>query len=156
MSSLLEKVHAMEKPPEVITLLLVTAHPEDFTWLSGVLDRRAWLVFSCGGCAEALREVRRLAPAIVLCERDLPDGNWKRLFAEMQSVERTPLMLVSSRHADESLWAEVLNLGGYDVLQKPFNPAEVTRVLSMARRFWSTPHLYTHPPAFPPDYPGAS
>jgi len=36
--------------------------------------------------------------------------------------------------ADEVLWAEVLNLGGYDVLAKPFNSNEFIRVISMAWR----------------------
>jgi hypothetical protein len=34
------------------------------------------------------------------------------------------------------LWAEVLNLGGYDVLLKPFDRAEVVRVAGMAWRCW--------------------
>jgi DNA-binding response OmpR family regulator len=32
------------------------------------------------------------------------------------------------------LWAEVLNLGGYDVLSKPFDPVEVRRVVENTRR----------------------
>jgi DNA-binding response OmpR family regulator len=138
MSSVVENLQSREKSPEVVTLLLVTAYGDDFPSLSGLLDRRDWAIASCRGCTEAAEQLKRLAPAVVMCERDLPDGNWKRVFSEMQSLERAPLMLVTSRHADESLWAEVLSLGGYDVLQKPFDPAEVSRVLSMARRSWST------------------
>jgi DNA-binding response OmpR family regulator len=37
--------------------------------------------------------------------------------------------------ADEALWAEVLNLGGYDVLTKPFDPKEVHHAVSMACGF---------------------
>jgi DNA-binding response OmpR family regulator len=36
--------------------------------------------------------------------------------------------------ADEYLWAEVLNLGGYDLLAKPFRDPEVKRVLAAALR----------------------
>jgi hypothetical protein len=43
---------------------------------------------------------------------------------------------VSSRLADESLWAEVLNLGGYDLLQTPFEPSELFRVLHLAWLSW--------------------
>jgi FixJ family two-component response regulator len=39
-----------------------------------------------------------------------------------------------SRHADERLWAEVLNLGGYDLLAKPLEGDEVSRVVEMACR----------------------
>jgi hypothetical protein len=34
------------------------------------------------------------------------------------------------------LWAEVLNLGGYDLLMKPFEEAEVYRVVGLAWLFW--------------------
>jgi DNA-binding response OmpR family regulator len=37
--------------------------------------------------------------------------------------------VVVSRNADERLWAEVLNLGGYDLLLKPYNANEVRRTI---------------------------
>jgi DNA-binding response OmpR family regulator len=43
---------------------------------------------------------------------------------------------VTSRVADDSLWAEVLNLGAYDLLMKPFDLTEVFRVVSLAWRHW--------------------
>jgi len=48
-------------------------------------------------------------------------------------VTRPPLLIVTSRLADERLWAEVLNLGAHDVLAKPFNAEEVVRVLDLTR-----------------------
>jgi DNA-binding response OmpR family regulator len=48
--------------------------------------------------------------------------------------EAPPPLIVSSCVADDRLWAEVLNLGGYDLLTKPFLAAEVSRVVRMAAR----------------------
>jgi DNA-binding response OmpR family regulator len=45
-----------------------------------------------------------------------------------------PVLVVTSNVADESLWAEVLNLGGYDVLAQPFDGEEVARVIGSAVR----------------------
>ena len=45
-----------------------------------------------------------------------------------------PALIVVARVGDERLWAEVLNLGGYDVLAKPLDPAEVDYVISAACR----------------------
>jgi hypothetical protein len=39
---------------------------------------------------------------------------------------------VADRFADERLWGEVLNLGGYDLLTKPFVREEVLHVLELA------------------------
>lgn len=76
-------------------------------------------------------------PAVVICERDLPDGNWKAVLGTCEALSHPPIVLVVSRHADENLWAEVLNLGGYDVLLKPFDRGEVTRVIASSLRQWS-------------------
>jgi len=45
-----------------------------------------------------------------------------------------PQLVVASRTADDRLWAEVLNIGGYDVLAQPFDSDEVSRVIAAARR----------------------
>jgi DNA-binding response OmpR family regulator len=47
-----------------------------------------------------------------------------------------PLLVVTSRVADDRLWSEVLNLGGYDVLAKPLNTKEVFHVAGLAWMSW--------------------
>jgi DNA-binding response OmpR family regulator len=73
---------------------------------------------------------------VVVCERDLPDGSWKHLLDKVETLARPPRLIVASRLADERLWAEVLNLGGYDVLATPFDADEVYRVVSYAVDSW--------------------
>ena len=48
-----------------------------------------------------------------------------------------PNVIVTAAISDEALWAEVLNLGGYDVLAQPFDSIEVSRVVSSAWRRWN-------------------
>jgi len=50
------------------------------------------------------------------------------------TVRASSVLVVTSKFPDESLWAEVLNLGGYDVLAQPFDREEVTRVVRSAVR----------------------
>jgi DNA-binding response OmpR family regulator len=71
---------------------------------------------------------------VVICEKDLPDCTWQEILEELAALKHPPPLIVTSRLADERLWAEVLNLGGYDVLMKPFDPVEVVRVVSLAWR----------------------
>ena len=70
--------------------------------------------------------------SIVFCERDLPDGTWRNILEHLWSAGERPLLIVTSRTADEWLWAEVLNLGGYDVLAKPLEGKEVRHALQTA------------------------
>jgi DNA-binding response OmpR family regulator len=46
-------------------------------------------------------------------------------WTESATLTDPPLLIVSSRLADEHLWAEALNLGVFDVLAKPFQSEEV-------------------------------
>jgi FixJ family two-component response regulator len=45
-------------------------------------------------------------------------------------------MIVTSRLADDRLWAEALNLGVYDVLAKPFDRTELIRSVRLAWEHW--------------------
>jgi len=67
----------------------------------------------------------------------LAGGNWQALLGDLQSRVNPPNLIISSRLADERLWAEVLNLGGFDVLAQPFERSEVLRVVRMAWMAWS-------------------
>lgn len=77
--------------------------------------------------------LRRYAVAVVVSESRLPDGRtWKDLLAELQALPDPRPLIVADRLADERLWAEVLNLGGYDLLMKPFDAREVIHTVGVA------------------------
>jgi DNA-binding response OmpR family regulator len=71
---------------------------------------------------------------VVIAERDLATGNWKDALAAIQQLQDPPLLVVTSRLADEYLWAEALNFGAHDVLAKPFRASELKWVLESAWR----------------------
>jgi hypothetical protein len=73
---------------------------------------------------------------VLLCERDHADGNWEDLLKATMRLPDPPNLIVFSRLADESLWAKVLNLGGFDVLMTPFEREEVLRVTFSAWSRW--------------------
>jgi DNA-binding response OmpR family regulator len=82
---------------------------------------------------------RQLQPWVIICDQVLADGDWRDLLRDLQKGQQAPPVIVSSRLADDRLWAEVLNLGGYDLLTKPFHAAEVSRVVRMAARHGGAP-----------------
>ncbi len=93
----------------------------------------------CSTCtvADALSILQTEAVAVVVAESSLPDGrSWKHLLEAIGTRRDSPRLIVTSLLADEHLWAEVLNLGGYDVLTKPFDSQEVSRVVSLAFSSW--------------------
>jgi hypothetical protein len=83
-------------------------------------------------CREGLAYLRGNDTPVVICERDLADGNWKLVLNGFDGLPMPPNLIVTSRLADDELWAEVLNLGGYDVLAQPFDTEEVYRIVFLA------------------------
>jgi DNA-binding response OmpR family regulator len=122
--------------PSRIAVLAVLPKEEDCRSLCSILERSNWTVRTATTVAEALSMLKDSFAPVILCERDLPDGNWKDLLEAVADREQPPFLVVTSRLADDHLWAEVLNLGGFDVLPMPFDPREMFRVLSMAWRQW--------------------
>jgi len=74
------------------------------------------------------------AAPVVIC--DVECGDWQVLVGEGP----LPLVVVTSRLADEQLWQDVLSAGRYDVLTVPFDKRDLFRVLSVAGSHWRHRH----------------
>lgn len=127
-------------PAETVTVLSISANEKDHVFLETVFDRSEssvsvkskWAIHPARTLQSALPVLRNNRIPIVVSERDLFPGSWKDVLAAISTLPDPPLLIVTSRLADEYLWSEVLNLGAYDVLAKPFHAEEVIRVLSSA------------------------
>lgn len=121
---------------QAVAVLSVSPFNEDHALLQHMFRRFGWRVHAAGSLRTAMAFLRERPTAVVICEKDLSDGNWRDVLDELKPLKDAPLLIVTSRLVDESLWAEVLNLGGYDVLMKPLDPAEVLRVVGLASEQW--------------------
>jgi DNA-binding response OmpR family regulator len=81
---------------------------------------------------------------VVIVERDLPDGSWRTLHNRLIQMPFPPTLVVTSRLADERLWVEVVNLGGFDVLAQPFYAREVLRSVNSACSRWDEEWCKAH------------
>jgi len=125
-------------PEKVVSVLAVSPFEDDHLFLRNIFSHSKWRISGVQCWREALDYLSERRTAVVICERDLPDSDWKKVLVELSSMPDSPLLIVTSRSADDHLWAEVLNLGGYDVLMKPFETLEVVRVVSLAWLNWKT------------------
>jgi len=129
---------ARSNPPGFVSVLLISPLADDHLSLRQIFDHWNWNLHIVSTCSEALAHTSQHESQVVICERELPDGDWKLLLNEFQSLPMPPTLIVTSRLADDRLWAEVLNLGAYDVLAQPFDSVEVKRVVFLAwhERWW--------------------
>ena len=121
-----------DAPARSIRILSVSSIADDHKTLRRILKHSKWHVAGATTCTEAIAHLTWHRVPIVLCESALPDGSWKDILDQVAQYPEPPTLIVTSRLADDYLWAEVLNWGGYDVLAKPFNEGEVRRVIEGA------------------------
>jgi DNA-binding response OmpR family regulator len=119
-----------------VAVLAVIPNETDRDALRGLFRHSNWLLSFTSSIGETMRSLKKAPVSVVLCDRDLADGSWKDLLTAMGTLSRPPRLVVTSRLADERLWAEALNLGCHDVLAQPFRANELFPVLSFAWRSW--------------------
>jgi DNA-binding response OmpR family regulator len=120
---------ASERPTQILS---VSPADEDHQALRRILRKPRWHVAAVYNCTEANDCLIWRGVSIVVCEGKLPDGSWKDVLGHASGRKEPPIFIVTSKLADEYLWSEVLNLGGYDVLSKPFSEQEVRHVMQSA------------------------
>jgi DNA-binding NtrC family response regulator len=134
---------AMKKPPtsetnttRIVTVLSVSPLAEDHFSLQAIFDHSRWELYRADCLASARAVMSRLKIGVVICERNLTPGTWIDILEEGRLLSKAPSLIVTSRLADDALWAEALNLGAYDVLAKPFDRTELVRSVSSAWLHW--------------------
>jgi len=120
------------RPKQANAALLISPFDEDHKLLHSIFQEQGWNLHGTGSLQSALSLLRKGVASVVITEKELPLGNWKDVLRAACLLSKPPLVVVSSLHADDSLWAEALNLGAYDVLAKPIERTEVVRVLNSA------------------------
>jgi hypothetical protein len=144
-----ERVPMKTKPgksdTEISTVLSVSPFEQDHVAVPQILTRSKRTNFKLKlktsttlALARAVLEKTRIP--VMLVERDLSPGSWRDLLEHSARLPSPPLLIVTSLLADERLWAEVLNLGAWDVLAKPFDAQEVCRVVEGAWQHWRNQH----------------
>ena len=116
--------------------LFIVGPVEDDRGPDPAFDRFPWQTQRAANFLKFLIQLDGSHPGVVICERDLPDGNWRDVLEVTASLPHPPPVIVISRLADEYLWSEVLNLGGYDLLAKPLDKQELSRTLKLAWGRW--------------------
>jgi DNA-binding NtrC family response regulator len=71
---------------------------------------------------------------VVITQVTLPDGNWCDVFKYLVDNAVQAGLVVSSPHADEILWSEVLWRGAYDLIVEPYQADELRKTLEGALR----------------------
>ena len=115
--------------PDVQTALLISPLEKDRDFRQRIFSDEGWTLYCVPSLGSALRFLRRRVMPVVITEADLPVGTWREVVTVMRLLPTAPPVIVVALAADAHLWAKAMTSGARDVLVKPFNKAEVVRVL---------------------------
>jgi len=119
-----------------VCALLLGEHEDGRLLLHEVFREAGWLLLEMRDRRRAMESIDRHSVQVVIASCEAGEWNWKKVLDNLRRREPQPQLIVTSRTADEQLWSEVLNRGGYDVLPEPFQRDEVERVVASARRHY--------------------
>jgi len=129
----------MKTPDFSVCALLIGDHGDGRLLLHQVFRDSGWRLIEARDRKKALEQLDRNPVQVVITTPVTPKWDWKRILNHLRRRPKPPQLIVTSQTADERLWAEVLNCGGYDVLAQPFRREEVERVVASARRHFDPP-----------------
>ncbi|HUP93078.1 MAG TPA: response regulator transcription factor [Solimonas sp.] len=88
------------------------------------------LAGSAGTCADARRQLARGAPAVLLVDLGLPDGDGAELIAEMHAAHPATLSMVITVFGDEAHVVHALEAGASGYLLKDASIVEIGRAIA--------------------------
>lgn len=109
-----------------LSVLLVEDEPNLGQTLRDYLRAKKFIVELAASCAEARVKFTQFAPAIVIMDIGLPDGDGITLAREFRNRRKDCVLLFCTALNDPTLRVEGLELGAEDYITKPFELKELT------------------------------
>jgi CheY-like chemotaxis protein len=135
-------------PPALITVLSLSPAENDHAVLERTFRESSLTLYP--NCRLTLQRSRSIASTvaavreqripIVLCDLDGQPEAWSEIVQACKELSSPPCVIVTSRNADDRLWAETLNGGAFDLLSKPFDKSAVIRIIHSAWVHWQNRH----------------
>jgi len=114
--------------------LVFTANESERILVQAALDGIVCNLRFTSSRRDALAIVTAESVALVIADGDTKTLSWRELLEQIlrPGAAPAPKLIVVSRWTDDRMWAEVLNLGAYDLLPRPLAAEELAWVVRSA------------------------
>ncbi len=120
--------------------LVITSSESERIFLRAALDGLLCNLHFASNRFEADAVLAAESVAVVMVDGDAKAFSWRELLGQISGPDLgpAPKLIVTSCEADDRTWAEVINLGAYDLLPKPLDAGEVAWVVRSALTEWTS------------------
>src|SRR5919205_3044262 len=123
------------------TILIVDDEPRILDSVRMNLEFEGYQVFEATNGQEALDEVRRRLPDLVVMDVMMPEMDGFEALRELRKFSQVPVVLLTVK-ADERDVMHGLDLGADDYVAKPFSPGVlISRIKAVLRRAEAPPQV---------------
>ena len=131
----------------MITILLASERDDDYRTLQALLQDTKWNAARALSWGEVSSFCCREVSPVVLVDRHFQGSDWRfTLSWLLNATTANCCLILLSDVSDPYLWNELVQHGGFDVLARPFEQAEVHRILAFAQKHFEAGWPQLHSP----------
>jgi DNA-binding NtrC family response regulator len=138
-----EPVGSLRKPeavapvsPGVADVLTVGVEPALRRSIDQIFRRVGWTIVHAEDVESSADYLRENVAAVAIVDSETTGSMWRNVVAELRSAAAAPKVIVTAR--DRSCLDEVIENGGYEVMQKPLRKADTLWTVASAWHHWMT------------------
>jgi len=130
----------------LMPVLLASERDDDYQKLQALLHDTKWSVARALSWGEVSSFCGRGVSPVVLVDRHFQGSDWRFTLASLLNTTANCCLILVSDVSDPYLWNELVQHGGFDVLTRPFEQAEVHRTLAFAQKHFEAGWPPLHSP----------
>jgi DNA-binding NtrC family response regulator len=115
-----------------IPVLIVTSRAEDVAELNSILEGTPWELTNASRGEDVGAALKAASVPILLFDRDTASESWQKTMRDLIKLRRGACVVLLSNVADQYLWEEVVQHGGFELLSRPFRKELVLSTLVFA------------------------
>ncbi len=120
-----------------LRLLSVLKTDRDQNLIGRIAKQFPWSLEFAPNSAYALQVLHARPTQIVLFDLDLFGADWKSDLRSLVSTPSQPSVILVANGVSDAVWEEVIECGGYDVLELPLQEVKTQMTVLYAWRFWA-------------------
>ena len=119
-----------------VTVLLVSEADHDYEALRDIFSHSNWTLARVPSVKEAEHVLETQTIPVVIVGGAGDSDSWDSLRKTLLLLPNPPKVVASVRFSEANRWMDLIDSGVFDVLPRPYDPAEVFQVIGFAWLEW--------------------